>query len=281
MKKILVPTDFSKTSHNAYLYALEMAIEIGAALKVVHLYSGTFHPKQRFVFKAGMGRKETLESHLQDFVDNIPEDQETAITTKTKIEVEAISAVNITKSLVEITKDPDVLMVIMGTTGEHDLIEKMVGSFSTTIAQKSYCPVVMIPKGKKFKPFKSILFASNFESADDETLEDIIYIANLFKSTLHFIHVKEKNDTYEMNSEDVIFEKLFKDGDPVFSFNLATIESKSVVKGLNQYAEENEVDLVVLVNRDRDFISNLMRKSITQKMGLYTKLPMMVFHILR
>ena len=281
MKKILVPTDFSKTSHNAFLYAREMAKELGAAIKVVHLYNGTFQPNQPYVLKAGMGRKETLESHLNEFVYDALEENGGGITAKTKIMAEAISALNMTNALVNLTKDPEVLMVIMGTTGEHDVLEKIVGSFSTTIAQKAYCPVLMIPKGKKFEPFKSILFASNFESADDEMLEDIMYFANIFRSTLHFIHVKEKNDNYEKVSEDVIFEKIFEKGDPAFAFNMATIESDSVVKGLNQYAEENHIDLVVLVNRDRDFISTLMRKSITQRMGLYTQLPMMVFHILR
>ena len=281
MKKILVPTDFSKTSHNAFLYAREMAKELGAAIKVVHLYNGTFQPNQPYVLKAGMGRKETLESHLNEFVYDALEENGGGITAKTKIMAEAISALNMTNALVNLTKDPEVLMVIMGTTGDHGVLEKIVGSFSTTIAQKAYCPVLMIPKGKKFEPFKSILFASNFESADDEMLEDIMYFANIFRSTLHFIHVKEKNDNYEKVSEDVIFEKIFEKGDPAFAFNMATIESDSVVKGLNQYAEENNIDLVVLVNRDRDFISTLMRKSITQKMGLYTQLPMMVFHILR
>ena len=281
MKKILVPTDFSKTSHNAFLYACELAKELGAEIKVVHLYNGTFQPNQPYVLKAGMGRKESLESHLEVFVNNIPEDYDSTIGIKTKVEVEAISALSLTNALVKLTKDPDVLTVVMGTTGEHDVIENIVGSFSTTIAQKAYCPVLMIPKGKIFEPFKSILFASNFESADDEMLEDIMFFANIFRSTLHFIHVKEKNDNYEKVSEDVIFEKIFEEGDPAFAFNMATIESDSVVKGLNQYAEENNVDLVVLVNRDRDFISTLMRKSITQRMGLYTQLPMMVFHILQ
>jgi len=281
MKKILVPTDFSKTSHNAFLYACEMAKELGATIKVVHIYSGTFQPNQPHGLKASMGRKESLESHLEVFVNNTPEDYDSNIGIKTKVEVEAISALSMSNALIKLTKDPDVLMVVMGTTGEHDVIENIVGSFSTTIAQKAYCPVLMIPKGKIFKPFKSILFASNFESADDEMLEDIMFFANIFRSTLHFIHVKEKNDNYEKVSEDVIFEKIFKEGDPAFAFNMATIESDSVVKGLNQYAEENNVDLVVLVNRDRDFISMLMRKSITQRMGLYTKLPMMVFHILQ
>ena len=281
MKKILVPTDFSKTSYNAFIYAYEMAKELGAAIKVVHLYSGILQPNQPFVLKAGMGRKETLESHLHEFVHDVIEEKEGGITTKTKIEVEAISALNMGNELVKLTKDPDVLMVVMGTTCEHDVLENLVGSFSTTIAQKAYCPVIMIPKEKKFEPFKGILFASNFESADDEMLEDIIYFANTFRSTLHFIHVKEKNDNYEKVSEDVIFNKIFEKGDPAFAFNMATIESDSVVKGLTQYAEENNIDLVVLVNRDRDYISTLMRKSITQRMGLYTKLPMMVFHILQ
>jgi len=279
MKKILVPTDFSKTSHDAYLFALEMAEVIGAELKVVHLYSGTFQPNRSIVFKAGMGRVEALEYHLKEFVNKVPDRDEGAINTKVKIDLEVISSISVTNKLTKLTQDPDVWMMVMGTTGEHDVIENLVGSVSTALGQKADCPVILVPKGAKFESFKSILFASNYESADVEMLEEIIYFGNLFRSTLHFVHVAEKDDDYENIVEDTIFEKLFEKGDPAFSFNMATVQADSIVKGLSKYADTNNNDLVVLVNRERDVLSNLMRRSITQKMGLYTKLPVMVFHI--
>lgn len=38
VKKILVPTDFSETSHNAFEYAIHLADDLGASIIVLHTY---------------------------------------------------------------------------------------------------------------------------------------------------------------------------------------------------------------------------------------------------
>ena len=169
-------------------------------------------------------------------------------------------------------------MVVVGTRGSHNMAEKMFGSTASSIAQRAHCPVFLIPEGVKYEAFRGVLYASNYESADEEMLEQVIDFGNVFRSTMHFVHVEE-NDNYE-NVEDTIFNKLFEEGDPAFSFNIVNLKNRSVIEGLTQYANENEVDLIVLVNRHRKFIENVMKLSLTQKMALNTKLPLMVFHLM-
>jgi nucleotide-binding universal stress UspA family protein len=71
---------------------------------------------------------------------------------------------------------------------------------------------------------------------------------------------------------------LFKDGDPDFSFNMVSINGIDVISGLNQYAEENDIDLIVLVNRHRAFVDNLLGLSTTRQLAMDTKFPLMVYH---
>ena len=186
----------------------------------------------------------------------------------------------IVNRIIELSKEADAVMIIMGTTGSHNMLDRWLGSISSEVAQQANCPVLLVPKESRFTNFENILYASNFESADEDVIDQIIEFANLFRSSVHFIHVNEKDRKEDFSkTEDRIFNQLFEDGDPAFTFNLASVESTSVMKGLEQYAAENAVDLIVLVNRQRSFIDNLLNESLTKKLALYSKVPILIFHL--
>lgn len=279
MKKILVPIDFSQCSLDAFLYAKDLANTLGFSLKVIHVYTGNLNPHESITLRPGKTKHESLQERLEEFVNTLPEnDGDHSILTPTKIETEAILAMSVSYKILKLTKDPEIAMVVMGTSGVGNVIEKMLGSISSAVAQRAHCPVILVPKGLKYQDFKNVLYASNYESADEKLLQQVIDFGNIFRATMHFVHVEEQ-DNYE-SVEDTIFHKLFEKGDPAFSFNIVNIEDKPVLEGLTQYADENNVDLIVLVNRQRSYLDNLFQLSLTQKMTFNTKFPLMVFHLM-
>jgi nucleotide-binding universal stress UspA family protein len=261
MKSILVPIDFSQCSMNAFLYAK------GLADTAINLY-----PVKN--------REAAILKKMNEFVkDNLENSENVTVLIQQKIETTAIIGLSTTQEIVALTKDEDdIAMVVIGTTGNGNMVEKMFGSISSTVAQRSHCPVVLVPQGAKFKEYENVLYASNYESADENLIDQIVDFGNVFNATTHFVHV-EKNDIYE-TVEDTIFYKLFEKGDPTFSFNIVNIKNRSVLEGLNQYADENDVDLIVLVNRQRNYLENIFQLSLTKKMAKASKLPVMVFHLL-
>ena len=275
MKRILVPVDFSNTSHNAYLYARDLAIGLGADLEVIHVFSGSFSTREPFVVKAGKGREEVVEDRLNDFIALHPSTEE-GVLTQLKVSTSIVQGMTVHK-IVERSKEVD--LIVIGATGSHDAVEKILGSVSSSVAQQAHCPVIVIPKGAHYEQYNHILYASNFESADVFLLQRIVDFANLFRASVHFIHVNQKEDLLQEEVENLIFDQLFKEGEPAFSFNLASINSKSVIEGIKQYADENEIDLIVLVNRQRHFIENVMGMSLTKKMALHPIIPLMVYHV--
>ncbi len=278
MKKILVPIDFSSCSMDAFLYAKNLANTLGYSLKVIHVYSGNLSALEVDILQPNKSTIESLEEYLDFFVSPTP-DTDASIATLSKIETEVISDINISSTLLNLAEDPEIAMIVMGTSGSKNIIDKMLGSISSTLAQKANCPVILIREGLKYKDFKNVLYASNYESANEELIQEVIDFGNTFRATMHFVHVDE-NDNYE-TVEDTIFYKLFEKGDPAFSFNMVNIKNKPVLEGLTQYAEENQVDLIVLVNRHRSHLDNLFQLSLTKKMALNTKFPLMVFHLMK
>jgi len=184
----------------------------------------------------------------------------------------------IVKNIVKLSEEDDTAIIIAGTEGHYNWLEQITGSITSALAQKAHCPVILVPKETKFTKFANMIYACDFSSADGKMITKFIDFAKQFDSSVHFIHIEDEDDIDFSAIEDSVFNFLFKDGDPTFSFNMVSINGVDVIKGLNQYAEENEVDLIVLVNRHRAFIDNLLGLSTTRQLAMDTNFPLMVYH---
>ena len=76
-----------------------------------------------------------------------------------------------------------------------------------------------------------------------------------------------------------LLEQQLNDKLPKLEFKMAEVESTSVRDGLNQYAADNEVDLLVMVTKHRNFLDNLFHKSITRDVAIHTELPILILHV--
>ena len=277
MKTIVVPVDFSKVAHNAYLFARELANFFNYKIKVIHVYGGELNAMERLALQTGDTPFHYLLSKLNNFVEEI--DSEENVATKTNVEVEILEG-NVVKKIVEKSEEEDTAMIIAGTEGHYNWLEQLTGSVTSALAQKAKCPVLLVPKGAKFQQFDNMLYASDFSSADEKMILRFIDFAKQFDASVHFIHIEDEDDINFTAIEDSIFNLLFKDGDPDFSFNMVSIDGVDVINGLNQYAEENDIDLIVLVNRHRAFIDNLLGLSTTRQLAMDTNFPLMVYHFM-
>lgn len=278
MKKIIVPTDFSYASKDAYLFAITIAEKLKAAVEVVHIYSGSFNTRRPYAVKAGMGRYESLMDDLKTFVQIEGEMEGILVEPKVAVSYKAIGGAT-EKNLIQLSSEPDTLMLVMGMRGASTSNERIFGSVSKEISQKANCPVLLIPKDTDFTGFKNILFASDYDSVAAQFLRLAVEFSKPFKAIMHFIHVQEEND-WDLNIEleDRLFKYLFAEGDPTYAFNMATIDAKTVTEGLNKYIEENNIDLAIMVAHKRNFWEHIMHRSITKKMAIRTQVPILVYH---
>ena len=279
MKKIIVPIDFSKASLNAFLYAGYLAKAMGFSIQMVHVYQQDLNPKQPFLLKPGLNGEGLLLDGMQKFIDVLTEQESRGDQLiKTQVKKVAVYATNVADKILEIADREDAFMIVMGTKGSGNGLKNMLGSTAVNLAQNAECPVLLIPEGAVYRDFENVLYASNYESADEEMVEEIIDFGNTFRAALHFVHVEEKDSNEAV--ETVIFNKLFEKGDPAFSFNIVNVKNRSVMDGLTEYADEHEVDLIVLVNRQRSLLDNILQQSLTKKMARNTQLPLLIFHLL-
>ena len=277
MKKILVPTDFSKTAHDAYLYARSLAEKLNASLEVVHAYTGTFNTNEPLILEPLKGREEVLLDRLKAFCGELPP-QDEMVKTKVLVDCKAVQTLNIANKLIKLSAEAD--LIVMGASGEHDVLEKIFGSVSSKVAQKAHCPVLLIPRGVTYKSPEKLLYASNWESVQAGFIEKVIEFGGHFGSGIDFVHVCEEYGQEAFKKlEEEIFAILFKEKIPTFPFNLLETKGQSPLAGLNKYAAEQTTDIIILVNRQDGLLENILGKSMTKEMAINAQFPILVYHM--
>ncbi|MFQ5448579.1 MAG: universal stress protein, partial [Saprospiraceae bacterium] len=274
MKKFLIPTDFSNVSKDAYLFARQLARLKGGELKVVNVYHPDYDPQSPYLTEPMLDMVKAKKERLASFVQLENGEKADGFSGKVKHEIVVGFPV---EEILRLGKSGETDMVVMGTTGEKGILEKLFGSVSINVSQKSSCPVMLVPGGVHYHGFKHILFASDYESTTEATLKQLINFTKEFKADIHFVHVVNEKSAKSYNEiENRLFKILFNGGEPSFSFTMSKVEGESVVSGINDYVVSHHIDLVVMVHPRRTFWDSVFHKSVTKEMALNTKIPILI-----
>ena len=272
LKHILVPTDFSESSKSAFRYAQALAAEVEATIKVVHMYhpevdvSNPYLDEPLAVFE--QAKRETLDEFVRE--NTIPGSE--PVVTATRIEREVMVGFA-GEEIVRLTKTGRFDLIVMGSTGEAGFLGRVLGQVSTYVAQQSTCPVLFVPRGVTHRPFKNVLYAAKYQPGDEAVMRWISKWTIFFSANLHLVHVVESKDN-GFSFDKVEIERMFhRNGQTV---HVASIKSESVIDGLNQYARDEKIDLIVLTALQRRFYERFFHRSVTKRLLINSKLPLLV-----
>lgn len=275
MKKILFPTDFSETANNALVYALKMADNQKADLYVLHAYempviSATANPVMvQDVYK-------TIElGKFENFKDQVPQIRDIAEKHDLgHVPMHFILEEGFLNSIIKKTvKDEHIDLVVMGTNGNSGFDKKLLGSNTSNAISSLKIPVLSVPHDAVFENVNSIAFTTLFNTKDQETLDKLIPIATNFNAVVKCLHVNTEKSKVDA---DVVSEWRKKyEGQPIeFHF----VPSNDVEKAIFDFIDEENIDLLVSVTRNRGFFEKLFTSSLTKKLSYHTHVPVLAFH---
>lgn len=275
IKRILFPTDFSETALQAFRYAHALAQSFGEVeIKIVHVFMPAIESEYPNFAPPVAEYMKSREEMLQNFVEECRQQEEGDIA------LQIASELLIGFPAEEIVKQGEAFdLIVMGTTGQTHPLDRIFGSVSSAVARRSDQPVLLVPHKAAFRQMKHILYATNYESANETTIEQLMDFNANFNACIHFVHVREDGENNYNKTKEDVFDELLGEGEIGFSFEMADIEGESVVESLGEYAKEHAIDLVVLVNQRRNFWESIFHKSQTKEMALTTHIPMLVYHV--
>ena len=142
-KRILVATDFSDGSNEAFEEAIEIARPTGAEIEVLHV----IEPFEELSFD--VTRFDADPGALYAMVDRLLSERAARVGAAglrgtTKI-VEGNAVVEIIKRGRDIGAD----LVVVGTHGQTGIAHAMLGSVAEKVVRRATCPVLTVPFSKK------------------------------------------------------------------------------------------------------------------------------------
>ena len=274
MKTIIIATDFSPVSTNAVNFAADMAISIDASLLLFHAYnipiSYSDVPVMLVSVEEMKKTNEELLSGLKDKLNHITSG-------KIKIDTEARMG-NTVDELEELCKKIQPFAVVMGAMG-HSGIEKIVfGSTTLTAIRHLTWPIICVPPGKEYgKGIEKIGFACDFKQVVETTpVQFIKQMVKEFGAELHILNVDYKNKNFKPDTPEQSFllHNMLEDVKPQYHF----INCIDTEDGINEFAETNNLDLVITIPKKHKLLEGIFKPSSTKKLVFQSHIPVMCLH---
>lgn len=278
MKKILFPTDFSKTSENAFLYALHIANRFDATISTVHTFTAPVVATTPMVMVEEMAElTERFEmQEYQVFNQKLHE-----------IAIEAgFGNVNIDHTLeyglaveeiVRMSEKQKFDLIIMGTEGAEGVGKWLYGSHAASVVSKATCPVLIIPNGATYQNISRIAYATNFEDLNDNVIEDLLVWVGKFDAKLYFVHVAAKGE-YIDSEQYANMAEISELAERYQNVHFKILYDSDILDELEDYVEDEKIDMMVMVTHRYPFFKRLFTPSLTKQMAFETEVPLLVYH---
>ncbi|MEO6000361.1 MAG: universal stress protein [Chitinophagaceae bacterium] len=268
MNTILVPTDFSPTAENAANYAGLLCKELGAKLVLLHVYMLPVPVSEiPYVMVSADEMQKASENALKKETNRLFETM--------NIEVEWLVQLGLASDEIrDIEKEKNIDLVIMGMNGGGEF-DKLIGSTTIAVIRKCHKPVLVIPEGARFVPFRLIAYATDFNYAVNLSFfAPLKSFIKTFKSQLIVVNVQKAGKTLsieQVNGKEKI-EQVLDDTDPQYTI----IEDNNIEHGLQQFIEKHSPQLLTMVAHKHNVIERLFGTHHTKEMIYQTNIPILI-----
>jgi len=270
INRILVPVDFSKSAATALRYAEAFAaFTKSVEVKVIHVFTPDTAAADAVILPTMSELMDLRDEQLTKFLADIPAPQEINRQSELLLGFPA-------DKVVDASKNFD--LIIMGASGESDVIEEVFGTVSSSVSQRAECPVLLVPNKAVFSEYENILYASNSLSLSRRAVLQFRDFNELFDARVHFVHINDEEGSHAGKRES-LFAPLFNNPEPEFAFEIQEVTADSVQEGLVEYLHAKSIGLAVMVTRHRGFWERLFHHSETRQMVLNPETPLLILHL--
>ena len=272
MKKIIAPVDFSEPSVNAAKYAIQLAADIPDS-------SVTLYYVYETIIAGSDGTPLLIDPDARKNValmalNNLKKELEELATVPVDVVAEEG---RLAPCLEKYTKREGADLIVMGITGSSKIEQLIIGSNTLNVISKDICPVFIIPGNASYKKIDRAVFTSDLKSVETTTpLTPLKKILDIFHPELYVVHVTTTHAAVpeEEQAEKRKLEPLLKDYDPHYFFVL----EDNFAGGIDNFAEERDVDIIITVPRKHSFLGSLFKGSNTKKLAYRSNLPIVALH---
>ncbi len=280
MKKILVPTDFSKPAQIATDVAADIAKKANAEVTLLHIVeeatAGSFNIEGEVSSREDdwenkiftMRLIEKGKKQLANAVENL---KSNGVKVKSELKIGAPF-----HGMRSIITDHNVDLVVMGTAGQTKLEESIIGSNTEKVVRHSNCPVLTVHRKPSNTDFRNIVYATSL-SEDEAVFSRVIRkTQQMYDSTLHLVRINTPGNF----QRDAVVKKAMSDFArklQLKNFTINVFNDLSEEEGIIYFADSINADLIGMATHGRTGFAHVLAGSIAEDVVSHSKRPVLTF----
>ena len=285
VRKIIVPTDFSRRSEDACYYAVQLAQKLQAEIKILHVYEkpiGDVHVKETATFEAFLMNtliesEKKAKSEMVALIQRIKDYMNTHKIEGVRVHSSTMMG-NTVKKIKAISSiyNPD--LIVLGTVGKREKSDSVLAGVADDIIKGLGIPVYAIPGPFTPDNFEklNVLYATDFNEKDHTSLDQLLKLMEPFNKRITCIHIDTANNPVDFERMDELNESLKQE---YSQHHLACrlIVDEDVYHGIKDYADKFDINLLSFTTRKQGIFTKLFRGSLFKKILQEANLPILIF----
>ena len=288
---VLIPVDFSTHSLKACKLGFNTAKELGAEAVIAHIYYIPYTPialsindvtpivTPESIELNHSNAQKTAQHEMELFMGNVK-----ALQMNGEIpEVEYSTLIREgipEEAIVDLGDELDPVLIVMGTRGEAKRDFNLLGSVTAEVIEQSRQKILAVPEEAPYsllQNVKNIAFATNFDERALSAFDDLIELmkgrGDIGYTIVHFDE-KKNNPKDEARLKEMAGYLI--DKYPKIAIKHRLVTAYDIMKGLNEFLEEESIDLLSITTHKRNPFSRLLYLSFASKMLFLSKIPILV-----
>ncbi len=260
MHRVIVPVDFSDTALNAARFVAKMLAGRKNALAILY-----HNHKDPLDYEMCLNYLESLKMELHH---------------KGDAQVECIIEMggDLIDNVTRLAHSRTATLIAMGITGRTVMGQKLIGSNTLKMVDKSIIPVLIIPADAGYNGINNVAFASDFKDVENTTPTAFITsVLDMFHPKLHIVNVDPEHYvsiTDSCKAEKEKLEAMFSKYQAEFYF----IGMNNFFDAMDNFVKDYKIDMLLTVPRFHGSSTNLFKTTHTKRLAYHSNIPLMAAH---
>jgi nucleotide-binding universal stress UspA family protein len=274
MKRILVPTDFSKHAEYALKVAAQIAKKNNGEIFLVHMLElptsgndalSTAHeiPELMLFKNAAINKLDSVMA--ADYLEGIK---------ISKIIQFELAFEGIVKNARVHNTD----LIVVGSHGANGFQEMFIGSNAEKVVRNSEIPVLVIKREEQNFNADKFVYASDFSEEAKKPFEKALKFAQEFEAHIHLVTINTPNNFKSTKVAQKTMDEFLAE----FKINNCSTHiynDINVEKGILHFAKSINADLIGMSTHGRKGLSHFFNGSISEDLVNHAKRPVVTFKI--
>lgn len=285
MKTNLLLLDSYKNIENLVIYAFSFSNRTKRSLKIKYVFDFNWMRQSYFIGSGG-----AVDPALVAVEKNAKKEFEVAETKIREIAAEYLKkhSVNVPFEIQvtetnridlvedELEKSPDMLLLISNHQSYSEASGGLVGY--PDLIEHAGCPVFVIPEDIKISVVKDVMYATDYHADDLDALKNLMELLEPRDDVrINILHnAKEYDFTEKMKW--LGFQEIVKKETGGKNLEFTLKMKKDTVHAIQEYVDEKDPDLLVVLNEKRGFFEEIFSTSETKSVLSHFDKPVLVYH---